>query len=228
MHMKDIPYSERPRERMLEVGVSSLSNEELLSIIFRCGTKGKSVKELSCDVLNEIKEMSNFKEVTFSRISSIKGIGVSKATTILAVVEFGRRIFLDEKNKTLIIYNNPSVIFDNTKYLFDGKKQECFYCFYFNNKQHLIGKELLFVGTVNKSIVHPREIFKYAYLYSASSIVCIHNHPSGDVTPSKEDIEITKALVQIGNVQKIPILDHIIIGDNNYYSFSDNGQINNR
>jgi DNA repair protein RadC len=226
--MKDIPYSERPRERMLEVGVSSLSNEELLSIIFRCGTKGKSVKELSCDVLNEIKEMSNFKEVTFSRISSIKGIGVSKATTILAVVEFGRRIFLDEKNKTLIIYNNPSVIFDNTKYLFDGKKQECFYCFYFNNKQHLIGKELLFVGTVNKSIVHPREIFKYAYLYSASSIVCIHNHPSGDVTPSKEDIEITKALVQIGNVQKIPILDHIIIGDNNYYSFSDNGQINNR
>lgn len=228
LYIRDIPKDERPRERMVKFGSSSLSNEELLSIILRCGTKDKSVRDLSFELLNDIKDISNFKDVTINRLSSIKGIGISKATIILAVVEFGRRIFLDDRVASFISYTNPLVIYESTKYLFDGKKQEHFYCFYFNNKQHLIGKELLFVGTVNKSIVHPREVFKYAYLYSATSIICIHNHPSGDIAPSLEDIELTDALVKIGNIQKIPILDHIIVGDNNYYSFSNNGKINNR
>lgn len=228
MYIKDIPIDERPRERLVKYGVSSLSNEELLSIILRCGTKDKSVKDLSLEVLSLVKDIHNFKNLTINRLSSINGMGISKSSIILAMVEFGKRIYLDNSDKNFISYTNPSVIFENTKYLFDGEKQELFYCFYFNNKQHLIGKELLFVGTVNKSIVHPREVFKYAYLYSACSIICIHNHPSGDVSPSKEDIAVTNSLVEIGLVQKIPILDHIIIGDNNYYSFSDNGKINNR
>lgn len=228
MYIKDIPINERPRERMIKYGASNLSNEELLSIILRCGTKDKSVKDLSLEILSLVKDLSNLKNVTINRLSSINGMGVCKSTMIVAVVELGKRIYLDSSEKSLINYTSPLIIFENTKYLFDGEKQELFYCFYFNNKQHLIGKELLFVGTVNRSIVHPREVFKYAYLYSASSIICIHNHPSGDVKPSKEDIDITNSLVEIGIVQKIPILDHIIIGDNNYYSFSDNGKINNR
>lgn len=228
MYIRDIPNEERPRERMITYGSSVLSNEELLAIILRCGTKNKSVKDLALEILNEVKDISNFKDMTISRLSSINGIGVSKATVLLAVIEFGRRIFLENKTINFITYSNPSIIFENTKYLFLGKKQECFYCFYFDNKQHLIGKELLFIGTVNKSVVHPREVFKYAYLYSASSIVCVHNHPSGDVNPSLDDIEVTNALVNISFVQKIPILDHIIVGDDNYYSFSDNGKINNR
>ena len=87
---------------------------------------------------------------------------------------------------------------------------------------------MLFIGTVNRSITHPREVFKYAYYYSATSIICLHNHPSGDINPSREDIEFTKALVDIGIIQKIPIIDHIIVSNNNYYSFYDNGKINNR
>jgi DNA repair protein RadC len=112
--------------------------------------------------------------------------------------------------------------------LLQDQKQELFYCLYFNSKQQLVGKKLLFIGTVNKSITHPREIFKYAYLYSATSIICIHNHPSGDITPSKEDISFTDVLIEIGLIQKIPLLDHVIVSDNNYYSFQDNGKINNR
>jgi len=228
MHIKDIPNMERPRERMITFGPSFLSNEELLAIILRCGTKNKSAKELALEILNEVKELSNFKDITINRLSLINGIGISKSTILLAVIELGKRIFLDNNSLDSIIYSNPKVIFENTKYLFLGKRQECFYCFYFDNKQHLIGKELLFVGTVNKSLVHPREVFKYAYLYSASSIVCVHNHPSGDVSPSLDDIEVTNALVSISFVQKIPLLDHIIVSDKNYYSFSDNGKINNR
>ena len=103
-----------------------------------------------------------------------------------------------------------------------NKKQEYFYALYFDNKQRLIDKKLLFIGTINRSIVHPREIFKYAYLNSASSIAIVHNHPSGDVNPSKEDIELTNTIDELGNINKIPLIDHVIIGINNYYSFNDN------
>ena len=228
LKIKDIPNSERPRERLIEYGSASLSNEELLSIILRCGTKDKSVKDLSFEILQEFKNITNLKDVTINKLISIKGIGLTKATIIVSVVELGKRILLGENKSNTRGYTNPSIIYQNTKYLFNDKKQEYFYCFYFDNKQHLIGKELLFVGTVNKSLVHPREVFKYAYLYSATSIICIHNHPSGDVNPSIEDIDLTNALIEIGHIQKIPLLDHIIIGNNNYYSFSDNGKINNR
>ena len=115
---------------------------------------------------------------------------------------------------------DPYEIFVNTKYLFNGLKQEHFYCLYFNSKQELIGKKLLFIGTLNNSITHPREVFKEAYKLSAYSIICIHNHPSNDITPSKEDIKFTNNLVRIGKIQGIPILDHIIIGDSKYYSFN--------
>lgn len=228
MLIKDIPVNERPRERLINYGAKSLSNEELLSIVLRCGTKNKSVKELSLDLLNEIKNINNLKDVTINKLTSIKGFGISKASIILSVIELGRRIYIKDDFIDNEKYINPEIIFKKTKYLFNDKKQELFYCLYFNNKCQLIGKELLFIGTINKSIVHPREIFKYAYLYSAFSFCCIHNHPSGDVNPSKEDIELTNALIEIGLVQKIPLIDHIIVSDDNYYSFQDNGKINNR
>ena len=228
MLIKELVKEERPRERLLKYGVETLSNEELLSIILRCGTKNKSVKELSSDILNEFKTINNLKNATINKLSKINGIGLYKAMEIISVIELGKRIYLSEENKAKKIFNNPEVIFEYTKYLFNDKKQELFYCLYFDNKQQLVGKELLFVGTVNKSITHPREVFKYAYLYSATSIICIHNHPSGDVTPSPEDIIFTDALIEIGLIQKIPLIDHIIVSDNNYYSFQDNGKIKNR
>ena len=226
MLIKELPIEERPRERIIKYGSEKLSNEELLSIILRCGIKNKSVNELSKDILKEFNGLSNLKNCTINRLNKINGMGLSKSTIILAVIELGRRIYLEDKEKKVVL-KNPKSIYEHTKYLFNNKKQELFYCLYFNNKQELIGEELLFIGTVNKSITHPREVFKSAYLYSASSIICLHNHPSGDVNPSRDDIAFTKALVEIGLIQKIPIIDHIIVSDNNYYSFNDNGLINN-
>ena len=121
--------------------------------------------------------------------------------------------------------DSPERIYEYTKYLFYNKKQEYFYCLYFNNKQELINELLLFKGTINKSITHPREIFKEAYRISASGIVCLHNHPSNDTTPSKEDITFTNTLISLGKLQGIPILDHIIVGDNNFYSFYEHSKI---
>lgn len=221
MLIKDLPIEERPRERIVKYGPSKLSNEELLSIILRCGTKNKSVNELSIDIIKEFGNIYNLKNSTINRLNKINGMGLSKSSIILALVELGRRMYLEDNNKKLI-FKNPKDIFIHTKYLFNNKKQELFYCLYLNNKQELIGEELLFIGTVNKSITHPREVFKEAYLYSASSIICLHNHPLGDVTPSNDDIMFTKALKEIGIIQKIPILDHIIVSNNNYYSFHDN------
>ncbi len=225
MLIKDIPKEERPRERLINYGVSNLSNEELLSIILRCGTKKKSVRELSFEILNEFKSINNLKDATLNKLMKINGMGISKSMVIISMIELYKRIYLKEINEKKEILNNSKKVYEYTKYLFDGKNQELFYCLYFNTKQQLVGEKLLFIGTVNRSITHPREIFKYAYLNSASSIICIHNHPSGDTNPSRDDIDFTDSLVKIGLVQKIPIIDHIIVSDKNYYSFRENGKI---
>lgn len=214
----DIPKEERPRERMLNVGCSNLSNQELLSIILKSGTKEKNVKEIALDLLT----MTNFedlKDITINKLITIKGIGKVKAMELVASIELGKRIFLGQKEVVGKRMQKAEVIYEDSKYLFQGKKQEYFYCLYFNNKQELIERKLLFMGTINRSTVHPREVFKEAYLLSASAIICMHNHPSGSVDPSKEDISFTSSLIEIGKLQGIPVVDHIIIGDNKYYSF---------
>ena len=221
--IKDLPNNSRPRERMKEVGVSNLSDTELLSIILKSGTKDKNVNDLAIELLKKypISKLSN---ITINSLISIKGIGEVKAMELLSAIELGKRILLKEKNP-LKKLDNPKKIFEHTKYLFYDLKQEYFYAIYFNNKQQLIGEKLLFIGTINKSITHPREIFKEAYLLSASSIVVLHNHPSDDLTPSKEDLVFTNNLISLGNLQGIPVIDHIIVGNNNYYSFYEQGKI---
>ena len=134
---------------------------------------------------------------------------------------------IDSGKNNIEELTSPEEIYKYTKYLFHDKKQEYFYALYFNNKQQLLNTKLLFIGTINQSITHPREVFKEAYLLSASSIICLHNHPSNDTTPSKADITFTKALIEIGKIQNIPILDHIIVGDDNYYSFYEHKNILN-
>lgn len=222
MKLKEIPKNERPRERLINDGADKLSNEELIAIILKNGTKNKSVKELSLEILREYKNINNLKNISIEKLQSIKGIGMVKAIELVAVIELGKRIFLSNNisnNKRLL---SSKEIWEDTKYLFNGKKQEYFYCLYFNNKQELIERKLLFMGTINRSVVHPREVFKEAYLHSASNIICMHNHPSGDVTPSREDINFTRNLVEIGRMQGIPVIDHIIVSDNSYYSFYEN------
>ena len=223
--IKDIVKTERPRERLLKGGVEKLNNEDLLAIILKTGTKDKNVKELALEVINYYGSFKNLKDITINQLTSIKGIGEVKAIELVAALEFGKRILLDNDMHTKKKLVNAKDIWNYTKYLFNGKQQEYFYALYFNNKQELIGKKILFIGTTNKSIVHPREVFKEAYLLSANSIVCMHNHPSGDTSPSMQDINFTKSLIDIGKIQGIPIIDHIIVSDNSYYSFYEDSKI---
>lgn len=227
MKIKDLPKEDRPRERLLECGVQNLSNEELLSIILKTGSKNHSVKEVALDVLTLAGGIENLVNLSKEQLLEVDGIGLTKAIEIISVVEIGKRIFLNSNQIQKINFRNAYEIYLATKYLFVNQKQEYFYCFYLNNKNELIERKLLFMGTINRSLVHPREIFKYAYLSSASSIICIHNHPSGDVTPSREDIRLTNALVEIGKINSIPIVDHLIVSDQGYYSFYEDGRIMN-
>ena len=226
MKIKDIPINERPREKLLEYGVNNLSNDELLAIILKQGTKNKSVKEIGIDLLNELNDITNLETITLEQLTKIKGIGKAQGLTLLATVELGRRIFKKKIPIKTKLLNSKDIYF-YMKYLLDNKDQEYFYVIYVNTKKEVIERKLLFMGTLNRSTVHPREILKYAYLNSASGIICIHNHPSGDISPSSDDIRITKSLVELGCVAGIPVVDHIIMGDNKYYSFFDDGQIIN-
>ena len=226
MKLEELPKEERPRERLLNYGSESLSNQELLAILIKNGTKEKSCKDLSLEVLKKINIISDLQDITVEQLTEIPGIGKVKAIEILASIELGKRIFLAKNNKSKLKLKNAKDIYEEVRYLFYGKKQEYFYCLYFNNKLELIERKLLFMGTINRSIVHPREIFKHAYLNSASSIVCIHNHPSNDIKPSREDIYLTRQLIEIGKMNGILIADHIIVGDDNYYSFFEESGLN--
>lgn len=221
--MKNLPMTERPRERLKTNGAQYLSDKEILAIILRTGTKEKSANELAVDLLNEY-QLQDLKQASLNSLTKVKGIGEVKAIELLASIELGKRIFLN-KQKEYKKLDTPKKIYEYTKYLFHDLKQEYFYCLYFNNKQQLIGEKLLFIGTLNNSVTHPREIFKEAYRLSASSIVCMHNHPSNDTTPSREDIKFTNTLVSLGNLQGIPLIDHIIVGNNNFYSFYEHSKI---
>ncbi len=225
MKLKEMDIDERPRERLLKYGASSLSNTELLAILLNGGTKNYNALSMSSTIIKNINGFYNLKNVTKEILLKEKGIGIVKAVNILAMLEIAKRLYLDKSYKKTIKYNNASVIYNDNKYLFYDKMQEYFYCIYVNSKNEVIERKLLFMGTVNRSLVHPREIFKNAYLTSASGIICIHNHPSGDVTPSMEDIMLTKSLEEIGRLQNIPIIDHIIIGSNTYYSFYENNKL---
>jgi len=216
--------SDRPRERLSTYGVENLSNDELLTIILSSGTKNISVKELSFNILKQVKDIKKLNNITLEELLKIKGIGVSKACTILACIELGKRINTNIDNLTSIKFTSPDIIYDYYKNKLKNKKQEYFYTIYLDSSKKIIKEKLLFIGTINMSIVTPREVFKEAYLCDATSIVCVHNHPSGNVLPSREDINLTRRLKEVGLTFGVNIIDHIIIG-NKYYSFYENGDL---
>ncbi len=223
MKIKEIPTLDRPRERLLNMGVKYLSNEDLLAILLKTGNKKSNVKELALLLLKEVGEIPNLSDISYEQLAKIKGIGIAKATTILAAIELGKRINVKPLIRERL--NSPEKIFNYYRYLIGSKKQEYFCCVYLDNQKRIIKDKIIFIGTLNFSPVHPREIFKEAYLLSASSFVCIHNHPSNNPIPSKEDIITTKRLSEIGKLLGIPLVDHIIIGIDNYYSMLEQGDI---
>lgn len=222
MLIRELPNNEKPRERLKNYGASSLSNEELISIILRTGTKSLSVKDVSQNVL---KEITDLKDLTINKLAEIKGIGEVKAITLIASIELGKRLYNKEIVKEKVKLTNVNTVYNLFKDYFKDLKQEQFLVIYLDTKKQLIDYKVLFVGTIDQSTIHPREIFKNAYLMSASFIICVHNHPSGVSNPSNEDVVLTSKLLEISKLMLIPLLDHIIIGYNEYYSFLENNQI---
>ena len=226
MRFNDILKEEKPRERLVKYGVERVSNEELLAIILKTGSKKYNVKEVASNILSSYGDIKNLKDVRINNLTKIDGIGKVKAIELIAAIELGRRVYYEEEYKDMITLTNPKVIIGYFNKLFKGENQECFYVVYLDSKNKYIDKKLVFKGILNKSLIHPRDIFKEAYLLSACNFICIHNHPSGDATPSMEDINVTKMLSEIGKLHGIRLLDHIIIGNNNYYSFYEDNNLN--
>ena len=219
INFKNIPNLDKPRERLVMVGEDNLTNEELIQIILKTGTKGISVKELSCKILEMVTNIRQLKDLSLHDLMELDGIGRVKAIELKAAIELGRRVYERVGIDNIVECSNPSNIINYFNYLFYDKVQEEFYVLYLDNKKNYISHKLLFKGSINYSVVHPRDIFREAYMVSASYIICIHNHPSGDATPSKEDINVTRKIKEIGIIHSIPLIDHIVIGNNNYYSF---------
>ena len=226
MKIKDMEINKRPREKFINNGASSLSDIELLAIIIKSGIKDKSVFDLSKEVLDRINNLNNLVDININTLNNIKGLGNVKKIELLASLELAKRIYLNHKRITKYLTSDD--IYNDNKDLFYNKKQEYFYCVYLDNKNNIIDKKLLFIGTINRSIVHPREIFREAYLLSASKFICLHNHPSGDSNPSKEDIFLTKSLIDISYLQGIDFLDHLIITNDKYYSFYNESNLFNK
>ena len=223
--IKDIPINERPRERLINGEVTNLSNEDLLAIILSSGTKNCSVKTLADVLLKEIGDLRLLSTINYNQLNKIKGIGKAKACILLACIELGKRINLEINSLNNIKFNNTKLIYKYYQERIGNKKQEYFYCVYLDNSLKIIKEKLLFKGTVNKSLVHPREIFKEAYLSSATAIICVHNHPSGNINPSQNDIQLTNRIIEISKILGIKFIDHLIIGMNSYYSFFENNKI---
>jgi len=224
--IKDMPHYDRPRERLINFGASSLNTYELLAIIMRVGTKNQSVIDVSRKLLSELSTLGELREKTIDEMTLIKGIGEAKAITILAAIELGKRILENKSEKIQI--SSPSIVYDLLHYELKGLKQEVLIALYLDLKTNLIAKKEIFRGGLNQSLVHPREIFKFAVKYSAYQMILVHNHPSGDPYPSTQDIQFTKAIEDVGKMMQIQLLDHIIIGDENYISINDYNNKNNQ
>ncbi|MBR2891571.1 MAG: DNA repair protein RadC [Bacilli bacterium] len=219
MKIQNMPSNEKPREKIINNGINSLNNIELLAILLRCGNKKKSVIELSMDVLNTLDSIDDISELTIDELTKIEGIGISKASIILASFELAKRIFSKSINK--ISLPSPKLIYEHFKPLYYNVKQEQLYAIYLDTKGKMISKKLITIGNINSSLIDDKSIFKWAYKYSASAIILVHNHPSGDSTPSKEDLKVTAQIIRQAELLGFIILDHIIIGDN-YFSIKMN------
>ncbi len=220
--LRDVHLEDRPRERLMRQGAESLSNQELIAILLRTGTKEESVLVLANRVLTVFERLHYLKHATIEEMVAIKGIGEVKAIQLLAAIELGRRLARKQNDEKFTI-RSPQ---DAAAYLMPDMtslNQEHFVVLFLNIKNQIIHRQTIFIGSLNASIVHPREIFREAVKRSAASIICAHNHPSGVPTPSEEDIEVTKRIEEAGYIMGIELIDHVIIGDHQFISLKEKG-----
>ena len=204
--IKDIPKLDRPREKLEKYGPGKLSDAELLAILLRTGTKDLNVIKLSQKILQKF-ENQKIIDITIDELKTVHGLGTAKACEIIACFELGKRMLKGKKTSILLSPKDVWKRMDDIR----GSKKEHFVVFYLDSRNQEIQREIISVGTLNESLVHPREVFEGAIKNNAASIIIAHNHPSGDIQPSQDDIEITKKLIHAGKILNIMIISHVIV-----------------
>jgi len=216
--VRDLPLNERPRERLLKLGSEALSAQEILSLILGRGIKGESIMMTSQKLLSRFGNLKGIANASIEELTQTKGIGPAKAAQIKAALELSKRLEADVGEKPKPVLKSPEDVAAVMRSKLKGKKKEHFWVLCLDTRNRLINRKLVSIGSLDTSIVHPREVFKEAVSSSAASVIFVHNHPSGDSEPSKEDIELTKRLVKAGEIIGIDVLDHIIVCDKSYLS----------
>lgn len=216
--IKDFDLEDRPREKLISKGADSLTDEELLAIIIGTGTKEKNVVELAREIL-ETFSYESLTNIEVEELTKIKGIKTAKASSIVASLRFGQRIAQKTIEKKITKISSSEDVYNYFKNELGNRKNEYFCAILLNTKNVIISKEVISIGSLDASLVHPREAFRSAVKKSAKSIIFAHNHPSGNYQPSNDDFITTKRLAEAGQILDIEVLDHIIIGKEGYYSF---------
>ena len=224
MAITDWPAAERPREKLLQRGVASLSDAELLAIFLRTGVKGKSAVELARDLLMEHGDLRSLLEASHEAFCRSKGLGDAKYCQLHATLEMAQRYLVTTLQRG-DIFTTPGAVRSYLQQRLRGESRELFHCLFLDNKNRLIVDETLFQGTINQSVVHPREVVKRALTLNASAVILSHNHPSGVCDPSGADIEITRRIRDALELVEIRLLDHLIVGDQEVLSLAERGLI---
>lgn len=222
LRVKDLPKNERPREKILRYGAEVMSNSELLAIILRTGTKDENILKLCDRIISHFGGLNGLINPTIEDLKQIKGVGEAKATQILAISELASRFKSFKSGDDYTVSSPKDVAFYMINEMKNLKK-EYFKLIMLNTKNKIISIKDVSIGNLNSSIVHPREVFIEAIKNSSASVILCHNHPSGDPSPSKEDILITNRLKECGILLGIDVLDHIIIGNETYISLKEKG-----
>jgi len=214
----DLPLNERPRERLLKLGSEALSAQEILALILGRGVKNESVMVTSQKLLSRFGNLKGVANASMEELTQTKGIGPAKAAQIKAALELSKRLEIDVDEKTKAVLKSPEDVAAAVRSRLKGKKKEHFLIICLDTRNRLINCKQISIGSLDTSIVHPREVFKEAVSSSAASVIFVHNHPSGDPEPSKEDIELTKRLAKAGEIVGIDVLDHVIVCDKSHSS----------
>jgi DNA repair protein RadC len=223
MTIHDLPLADRPRERLQRLGVEALSAQEILAVILGRGIAGESVMVTAQRLLSQFGGLQGIAGASLEELSQVRGIGLAKAAQIKAAFELARRAegSVETSDKTMV--KTPEDIFALAQGMLQGKKKEYFLAALLDTRNHLIKLAEISIGSLDGSIVHPREVYKEAISASAASVIFVHNHPSGDPTASEDDIRLTKGLVEAGEIIGIEVLDHLIIGGKKYLSLKREG-----
>lgn len=221
MLIRDMEREDKPREKALRSGIRSLSTEELLAILLRTGVRGQSVLQLAESLLRKSGGVSGLARMAPGELMTLCGIGTAKALVLIAAFELSRRIAWEDVRKQQI--SSPDSVVGWLQSEIGSSLQEQFLVIYLNQQHRIISYRILFTGTINQSCVYPREIFRQALLENSTDIMLVHNHPSGDISPSEADFNTTRRLWKAGMMMGISILDHIIVSDRNYFSFAAQG-----